>query len=61
MSGVGKIARLPEQIREELNRRLAYGQPGSAVLPWPEGLPVVKQVMARHFGGAAVTKHNLSQ
>jgi hypothetical protein len=61
MSRVGKIARLTEVIREELNRRLADGEPGSVVLPWLEGLPAGTQVMARHFGGATVTKHNLSQ
>jgi hypothetical protein len=53
MSRVGKIARLPEEIREELNRRLANGEPGRAVLPWLEGLPAVKQVMAG-WGGEAL-------
>jgi hypothetical protein len=61
MSRVGKIARLPREIREELNRRMDDGEPGSVVLPWLEGSPAVKQVMARHFGAAAVTKQNLSQ
>ena len=60
MSRVGKIARLPEVIREELNRRLADGQPGSTLLPWLEGLPAVREVMAEQFGGAAITKCNLS-
>jgi hypothetical protein len=42
MSRVGKIARLPEEIREQLNRRLADGEAGSVVLPWLEGLPGVQ-------------------
>src|SRR5271155_4441857 len=61
MSRVGKIARLPEAIREELNRRLAEGQPGSKLLPWLEALPAAREVMAEQYGGAAVTKQNLSE
>lgn len=30
----GKIARLPHALREEVNRRLADGQPGSVLLGW---------------------------
>jgi len=61
MSRVGKIARLPQEIREQLNRRLADGEPASVVLPWLEGLPAVRQVMDRHFGGLEITKQNLSE
>src|SRR5271168_1065046 len=60
MSRVGKIARLPREIREELNRRMDDGEPGSKLLPWLEGLPAVREVMGEQFGGAAITKCNLS-
>ena len=57
----GKIARLPKDIREELNRRLEDGQPASEILPWVNGLPMVKEVMAKHFGGEPINDGNLSE
>ena len=61
MSRVGKIARLPRAVREKLNRRLADGEPGDSLLLWLHGLPAVRKTLARHFGGTAVTKQNLSE
>ena len=51
MSRRGKIARLPEEIREELNRRLADGEPGSSLARWLNGLPAVREMLERYFGG----------
>ena len=40
---VGKIARLPVEIREELNRRLENGQGGPEILPWLNSSPPSKE------------------
>ena len=58
---VGKIARLPKDIREELNRRMDDGQPASVILPWVNELPAVKTVLETHFGGAPINDGNLSE
>ena len=39
MSRIGKIARLPHDIREQLNRRLLDGQSGTEILQWVNELP----------------------
>ena len=57
----GKIARLPKAIREELNRRLADGEPGKELVAWLNGLPQVRHVLAGDFGGRPVREQNLSE
>jgi hypothetical protein len=57
----GKIARLPREIRDELNRRLQEGEPGGPLLEWLNGLPKVRQTIARDFGGCAISKQNLCE
>ena len=57
----GKIARLPLDIREQLNRRLADAEPGKALVEWLNSLPEVQSVMAGAFGGTAVREQNLSE
>jgi hypothetical protein len=59
-SSVGKIARLPYAIREQLNQRLLDGHSGSDILPWLNGLSVVKKILADQFHGQPVTHQNLS-
>jgi hypothetical protein len=59
MTRTGKIARLPREIREELNRRLSENEPGGSLLGWLNDLPALKDILARQFGGAALTKQNL--
>jgi hypothetical protein len=61
MARNGKIARLPRDIREELNRRLQDGEPGGPLLAWLNLLPAVQAVLAREFGGCAISKQNLSE
>lgn len=66
MSRKGKIARLPEPIREELNRRLYDGQSGSRVLAWLNGLPEALAALdGEDFGGSPHTRqftdNNLSE
>ena len=56
----GKIAQLPKDVREELNCRLDDGQPASETLPWLNGLPAVKKILDKHFGGRPINERNLS-
>jgi hypothetical protein len=57
---IGKIARLPKVLRDELNRRLDEGEFGNELLAWLNGLPEVQRILAAHFGGQPISKHNLS-
>ena len=57
----GKIARLPRELRDELNRRLDNGEDGPALLTWLNGRPGTLKVMQDYFGGALLTKQNLSE
>lgn len=61
MARNGKIARLPREIREELNRRLQDGELGGPLLAWLNALPTVQAVLAREFGGCPVSKQNLCE
>jgi hypothetical protein len=61
MTRNGKIARLPRQIREKLNRRLDDGEQGESLLEWLNELPEVKEVLKRQFGGVPINKQSLSQ
>ncbi|HXB59378.1 MAG TPA: hypothetical protein VNU95_07425 [Candidatus Acidoferrales bacterium] len=59
-AGRGKIARLPGDVREQLNQRLLDGQSASAILPWLNDLAPVKAVLTAQFAGELVTAQNLS-
>jgi hypothetical protein len=61
MSRNGKIARLPCEIRDELNRRMADGEQGGALLIWLNALPAVQRLLTREFGGKPVSKQNLCE
>jgi hypothetical protein len=61
MARNGKIARLPREVREELNRRLLDGEPGGPLLAWLNGLPSARAVLEREFGGCAISKQNLCE
>lgn len=58
---VGKIARLPGKIREQLNQRLYNGQEGTEILTWLNELPVVKQILAAKFNGVPISHRNLTE
>ena len=58
---ISKIARLPHDIREDLNRRLYDGKTGPEILTWLNELPVVKEILRAHFGGAPINLPNLSK
>ena len=61
MSRVGKIARLPRAIREELNRRLEDGEAGVEAVAWLNAQPRVQAVLEAEFGGRPVSEQNLSE
>lgn len=58
---IGKIARLPEPIREQLNRLLLDGALGKNTVPWLNQLPEAQQILAEHFQGRPITEHNVSE
>lgn len=60
MARIGKIARLPEAIREELNRRIRSGTLGPQLLPWLNGLPEVRAMLEEHFQNKDINAQNLS-
>jgi hypothetical protein len=61
MARNGKIAHLPREIRDELNRRLQDGEQGGSLLAWLNALPSVQAVLARDFGSSAISKQNLCE
>jgi hypothetical protein len=61
MARNGKIARLPRDIRDQLNRRLEDGEQGGPLLAWLNALPHVEHVLAKDFGGVAISKQNLCE
>ncbi len=60
MTRLGKIARLPRRIREELNRKLSDGEVGKHLVAWLNTLPEAHAVLATEFGGRPINEQNLS-
>jgi hypothetical protein len=58
---IGKIARLPHTLREQLNHRLADGQLGPGLLRWLNGLEEVQECMKENFDGRPVSGQNLTE
>src|SRR5258708_4747582 len=58
---IGKIARLPKEIRNELNERLQDGERGVDLVVWLNDLPKVQETLAQFFHGRPVTEQNLSE
>ncbi len=61
MTRLGKIARLPRELREELNVHLQNGEVGTELVEWLNGLPAVKAVLKAKFDGRAINPQNLSE
>jgi len=57
----GKIGRLPEALREEVNVRLRQGEKGRALVDWLNGLPEVQALLAAEFEGKPVREQNISE
>ncbi len=58
---VGKIARLPKSLRNELNSRIQDGEPGKSLVAWLNSLPKVKAILNAQFGGRPILSQNLSE
>lgn len=61
MTRKGKIARLPRDVRNQLNRRMADGEPGIHLVEWLNGLPQVRKTLVEGFNGRPITEQNLSE
>lgn len=57
----GKIARLPQRIREQLNLRLQDGEQGRKLVAWLNSVPEVRAVVTADFSGRPVREQNLSE
>ena len=60
MTRNGKIARLPRDIRNQLNRRLQDGEPGNRLVEWLNSLPEVKTAQSPESGENLLTEQDLS-
>ena len=56
----GKIANLPNDIREQLNLRLLEGETGKELAPWLNALPEVQSILRSQFNGSAISEVNLT-
>src|SRR5438128_22041 len=61
MTRNGKIARLPREVRDLLNRRLQDGEPGTKLVDWLNDQTDVQAVLAAEFEGRAISEQNLSE
>ena len=59
-TGNGKIANLPEHLRDELNRRINHGDEGKELVDWLNAQPETVEVVNRHFDGKPISEQNLS-
>ena len=57
----GKIAKLPDTMREELNLRMENGEEGPKLLEWLNGLPEAQERLKESFGGVPISKQNLCE
>ncbi len=58
---LGKLSRLPREIRDQLNQRLDDAQDPDAILQWLNSLPEVQAVVNAHFDGKPIDGGNLSE
>jgi hypothetical protein len=58
-SSNGKIARLPADLREEVNLRLYNGNQSKDILAGLNELPAVKKILAAQFAGVPINVRNL--
>lgn len=60
MTRKGKIARLPRHIRDDLNRRIDDGEPGTALVQWLNAQADVQHVLERDFNNRPINEQNLT-
>src|ERR1700730_3783269 len=61
MTRTGKVASLPHNLRDQLNRRLQDGEDGETLIGWLNALPEVKRVLSAKFGGRPLNHQNLTE
>ena len=61
MGRIGKIARLPRDIREMVNHRIEDGEPARTLLEWLNACQSVKDTLTDYFDGRPITEQNLSE
>jgi len=61
MTRNGKIARLPADLRTELNQRLGNGEMIKPLAEWLNGPPKVQEVMQKSFEGRPINEDNISE
>src|SRR5437667_1518553 len=61
MTRNGKIARLPREVRNQLNRRLQDGELQTRLVEWLNSLPEVETVLKAEFDRRPVNEQNLSE
>jgi hypothetical protein len=61
MTRTGKIARLPHQIRDQLNHRLLDGEKAKVIVPWLNNLPEVLSILTSEFSGRPINSVNLTE
>src|SRR5260221_7863665 len=57
----GKIARLPHEIRAELNRRLQDGEQGKSLIQWLNAHPLVQETLNDIIASRAINDQNLTE
>ena len=60
MTRKGKLARLPQTIREQINLRLQDGAEAKQIAAWLNTLPEVRSLLAKEFDGQPINEVNLS-
>jgi len=56
---IGKIARLPLPIREQLNHRLLDNEPAPSLVSWLNSLPEVQTMLAELFAGRPIIDQSI--
>lgn len=61
MARTGKIARLPHDVREEVNERLRAGHTARAIIDWLHSRDDVLRVLDEHFDEQPITAQNITE
>jgi hypothetical protein len=61
MTRTGKIARLPSNIRDQINRRLQNGEQGKSLVQWLNSLSEVQAIVKAEFHGRPIRAQNISE
>ncbi len=61
MTRTGKIARLPQPIRDQVNLAFRNGIPAVVLMRWLNSQPEVQFVLAQYFGGRLINQPNLTE